>query len=148
MATALNLTLRLKQDAATQAALAQVKAAFAEHIQPAIDAALMKSEIVHFARVVVIDDKYIQVLTEFDGSKQVYTTFFLRALPEVFKTIFSLAEDVPPWEELQDEDKFYEVASNYNVCALGTKEDDDKAGYLFQALGNTTVKEIRAALAK
>ena len=147
MATALNMTLRLKQDPESQAMLKHVKDIFAAQIQPAIDSALKKSQIVHYARVVVIDDKYIQVLTEFDGDKKLYTTFFLRALPDVFKTIFSLAEGVPPWEELQDEDRFYEVAGMLNVRSLGSQGDDANAGYLFQAFGNKTVKEIAAALA-
>lgn len=148
MTTALNFTLKLKQDPATQATLQHVKAAFASTIQPAIDAALGESDIVHYARVLVIDDQFIQVLTEFDGDKKVYTTFFLKALPEVFKTIFSLGEGVPSWEELQDEDRFYEVAKSLNVRSLGTKDDDPDAGFLFQAYKNTTVKEIKAALAK
>lgn len=148
MATALNMTLRLKQDPVTQATLKHVKEVFATQIQPAIDAALKKSEIVHYARVVIIDDKYIQVLTEFDGDKKVYTTFFLKALPEVFKTIFSLGEGVPSWEELQDEDRFYEVSKDLNVASLGAQADAPGAGYLFQAFGNTTVKEMKAALAK
>ena len=146
MATALNMTLKLKQDPASLALLQQVKAIFASEIQPKIDNALRDSEIVHFARVVVIDDQYIQVLTEFDGDKQVYTTFFLSALPDVFKTIFSLSEGVPSWEELQDPDVFYKVSSALNVRALGSKGDDTTAGFLFQAHGNKTVKEIRAAL--
>ncbi len=148
MTTALNFTLKLKQDALTQATLQHVKAVFATTIQPEIDAALGESEIVHYARVLVIDDQFIQVLTEFDGDKKVYTTFFLKALPEVFKTIFSMGEGVPPWEELQDEDRFYEVTKSLNVRSLGIKDDDSDAGFLFQAYKNTTVKEIKAALAK
>ena len=81
MTYALNLTLKLKQDPASQAKLQQLKGGFATKIQPAIDAALAKSEIVHYARVLIIEDKFIQVLTEFDGDKKVYTTFFLKALP-------------------------------------------------------------------
>ncbi|MBY5549926.1 hypothetical protein HFO61_24480 [Rhizobium leguminosarum] len=39
-------------------------------IQPAITNALKKSEILHFARVVVIDKKYIQVTAEYEGPHQ------------------------------------------------------------------------------
>jgi len=148
MTYALNLTLKLKQDPASQAKLQQLKGGFATKIQPAIDAALAKSEIVHYARVLIIEDKFIQVLTEFDGDKKVYTTFFLKALPEVFEAIFSLGEGVPSWEELKDEDRFYEVTKGLNVRSLGAKDDDPDAGFLFQAYKNKTVKEIKAALAK
>ena len=55
---------------------------------------------------------------------------------------------MPSWEELKDEDRFYEVASSLNVRSLGTKDDDPDAGFLFQAYKDTTVKEIKAALAK
>lgn len=51
MTTALNLTLPIKQDAATLQKLAYIKQNFAVSIQPMIDAALRKSEIVHYARV-------------------------------------------------------------------------------------------------
>ena len=148
MAHTLNMTLRMKQDPETLAKIKHVREVFATQIQPAIDAALKKSELVHYARVVIIDDKYIQVLTEFDGDPKVYTTFFLKALPEVFKTIFSLGENVPSWEELQDEDRFFETTAGLNVASLGAQADAPGAGYMFQAFGNTTVKEMKAALAK
>jgi hypothetical protein len=148
MATALNLTLPLKQDEESQKKLEHVKAIFADNIQPLIDAALRKSERVHYARVVVIENKYIQVLTEFDGDKKDYTKFFLKELPGVFETIFSLVEGAPSWDELKDEDRFYEVSKGLNAPSLGKKEDDPDAGYLFSAFGNKTVKEIKAALDK
>ena len=68
--------------------------------------------------------------------------------PLFLRKIFSLGEGVPSWEELQDEDRFYEVSKKLNVASLGTKAGDPDAGYLFQAFGNTTVKEMKAALAK
>src|SRR5688572_26712323 len=100
MAIALNLTAPLKQDAESQQRLKGLAAAFADHIQPVIDQALATSEIVHFARVLVIDDKYLQVLTEFDGEPQAYTEFFRRELGDVFKQVFALVEGAPPWEQL------------------------------------------------
>ena len=90
MITALNMTMPIKQDAETQQELKKLKAIFADHVQPKIDEALKKSELVHFARVLVIDDKYIQVITEFDGDKENYTEFFRTELNEVFKAIFAL----------------------------------------------------------
>ena len=149
MTTALNMTIPLKQDFQSQKKLDELKAKFPFGIQQAIDAALRKSEIVHFARVMVIDNKYIQVLTEFDGDKKVYALFFLKELPNVFKAIFELAEGVPPWEELvKNEDLFFEVSQGFNMRALGTKDDDKDAGWLFSAFGTKTVKEIAKALAK
>ena len=46
MATALNMTLRLKQDPVTQATIKHVKEAFATQIQPAIDAGRLHEGIV------------------------------------------------------------------------------------------------------
>lgn len=69
MALGLNFTAPLKQDPESQQRLQQLAAAFAEQVQPMIDTALAKSELVHFARILVIDNKYIQVLTEFDGAR-------------------------------------------------------------------------------
>ena len=148
MITALNLTLPLKQDDESQKKLEHVKAIFADQIQPKIDAALRESEHVYFARVLVIDNKYIQVLTEFDNDQGAYTRFFLDKLPDVFETIFSLVEGVPPWNQLKDPDTFHEESKKRNAKSLGKKDDDPEAGYLFSAFGIKTVKEIQAALNK
>lgn len=146
MITALNMTVPLKQDAESLAKLQQMKAAFADHIQPAIDAALRRSEIVHFARVLVIHDKYLQVLTEFDGDPMEYTEFFRRELPGVFKAIFDLVEGVPPWEELNNQDAFFEASKGMNIKALGRSEDGrEEQGWLFSYFGKT-VREIEEGL--
>jgi hypothetical protein len=76
MATALNMTMTLKQDADSKQRLKNLKEAFAASVQPLIDQVLAESEIVHYARVLVIDDQYIQVITEFDGKSEDYTEFF------------------------------------------------------------------------
>lgn len=144
----LNLVLRVKQDEESQRKLAELKRAFAAHIQPAVDRALRSSEIVHFGRVLVIEDKYLLVLTEYDGDRQEYTEFFRRQLPEVFEAVFALAEGAPSWEELNTPDDFYKFASSANVRALGesSRPQDAEDGYLFEAFGDTTVKEIREKL--
>ncbi len=147
MATALNLTAPLKQDPESQQRLQQLAAVFAEQVQPMMDAVLARSEIVHFARVLVIDNKYIQVLTEFDGDPEEYTQFFRKQLGPVFEEIFSLVEGAPPWEELNDPNTFYEFSHGLNVRALGTSEGDNKDhGYMFSALGDTTIREIKKQL--
>jgi hypothetical protein len=110
------MTLPIKQDAQTQATLQKLIADFATKVQPAIDAALNKSQIVHFARVLVIDNKYIQVITCYEGPHQEYTEFFRRELTPVFAAIFSLAEGAP---DVKDTNAFWEYSKNHNIRALG-----------------------------
>jgi hypothetical protein len=148
MTSALNLTLPLKQDAASKAALAHLKSTFATSVQPAIDAALRKSGVVHFARVLVLPgDQYIQVLTEYDGNKRDYTEFFRKELQGVFKAIFSLVEGVPPWDEINNPDSFYLASKGFNVKALGSSTSGDPdEGWLFNVYGGATVKDILTKL--
>jgi hypothetical protein len=145
---ALNLTLPIKQDAETQAKLKQLIAIFADKVQPAIERALQESHIVHFARVVVIDNKYIQVITEYEGPHQEYTEFFRRALTPVFAQIFSLADGAP---DASDTNAFWEFSKKHNYRSLGnstvsTDFDGNPAGWLFSAYGHKTVQQIQAAL--
>jgi hypothetical protein len=147
MASSLNFTAPIKQDPESQQRLRQLAAVFADHVQPAIDAALAKSELVHFARILVIDNKYVQVLTEFDGDPMSYTEFFRIELPEVFEQIFSLVEDAPPWEEINNPNDFYEYTHSRNIKALGDSPDTGyDHGYLFSAFGDATVREIKSSL--
>lgn len=144
MALSLNFTAPLKQDPETQQRLQQLAAIFADKIQPEVDAALAKSELVHFARILVIDNKYLQVLTEFDGDPMCYTEFFRTELPAIFEQIFSLVEGAPPWEEINNPNDFYEYTHSLNLKALGTSADAGyDHGYLFSAFGDATVREIR-----
>src|SRR4051795_1948507 len=138
MAIALNLTAPLKQDEDTQNRLRRLADAFAHEVQPALDAALARSEIAHFARVLVIDGKYLQVLTEFDGDPMAYTEFFRKELGPVFQQIFSLVEGAPPWDELNNPNTFFEYTRKLNLKSLGrsTGSDQDR-GYLFSAFGDT-----------
>lgn len=151
MTHALTLTLPLKQDAASQSKLAALAASFANQVQPAITAALKKSELVHFARVVVIDNKYIQVITEYEGPHQEYTEFFRRELTPVFQAIFELADGAP---NVNDTAAFWEYSKNQNVRSLGTSTsgstdfDGKPAGWLFSAYDGRDVKTILGALAK
>jgi hypothetical protein len=151
MTHALNLTLPIKQDAETQAALKHLAEIFESQVQPKIDAALKESRLVHFARVVVIDNKYIQVITEYEGPHQEYTEFFRRKLTPVFAAIFALADGVP---DVSKPDAFWEFAKNHNVRSLGTATDGSKdfngnpAGWLFSAYGHHTVEDVLSALEK
>lgn len=150
MTHALNLILPIKQDAETQAKLKGLAEIFADQVQPKIEEALRQSRIVHFARVVVIDNKYIQVITEYEGPHQEYTEFFRRALTPVFAKIFELAEGAP---DVSDTAAFWEYAKNHNYRSLGRATDDsttfggDPAGWLFSAYDHKTVKDIQGALA-
>lgn len=144
MASSLNFTAPLKQDRESQERLQWLAAVFADQVQPQIDAALAKSELVHFARILIIDNKYIQVLTEFDGDPMAYTEFFRTELPAVFEQIFSLVDGAPPWRELDNPNSFYEYTHSLNLKALGESVDTCyDHGYLFSAFGDATVREIK-----
>ena len=147
MPTALNLTMKLKQDPASLAKLAALKAAFTEKIQPGIAKALGDSQIVHYARVLVIEDRYLQVITEFDGDAVVYTEFFRQALPEFFGGVFDLVEGAPPWEGINNRDDFFKFAEKLNLKALGVNPEDPSQGFLFAAYPDKTVKRIIAPVA-
>jgi hypothetical protein len=148
MAHALNLTLRIKQDPETLARLAAIAAAFPTQIQPKIDAALRESKIVHFARVLVIDNKYLQVITEYDGDHEGYTEFFRTKLPDVFAMLFGLAENAPDASAMADKKAFFEFSKGLQVRSLGEATDGDtdqegnQAGYLFSAYGDRRVDVI------
>jgi hypothetical protein len=147
MPTALNLTAPLKQDADTQQRLQQVISDFAEQIQPRVDAALAEVETVHYARVVVIDNKYIQVLTEFDGEADEYAEFFRQQTGDLFRLVFSLVEGAPPWEELDNPNSFFQYVNSLNLNSLGTATvGNEGRGYLFSAFGDATVREIKSGL--
>jgi hypothetical protein len=149
MAIALNFTVPLKQDPQSQESLRHLVASFAQDVQPALDAALSRSEIVHFARILVIDNRYMQVLTEFDGDPMDYTEFFRKQLGPVFQAIFALAEGAPPWDELNNPNSFYEYTRTLNLPSLGTSTvGNEGRGYLFSAVGDTTVRELQVALHK
>jgi hypothetical protein len=149
MTHALNLTLPLKQDAASQAELAKLEKRFAAEIQPHIEAALKKSKLVHFARVLVIDNKYIQVITEYEGDHQEYTEFFRKELTPVFAAIFGLAADTPSAGDAQ---KFWEYSMKHNIKSLGTHTaggldfSGKPAGWLFSAYDHKDVRTIQTAL--
>jgi hypothetical protein len=152
MAVALNLTIPLKQDPESQEKLKQLATSFATTVQGPIDRALTVSRIVHFARIVVIEEeqrgRYLQVLTEFDGDPQAYTEFFRINLGPVFEQIFALAEGAPPWEELNTPEAFYEYSHGLNLKSLGQSTNpDDDGGYLFSVAGDKTVHELYPELA-
>jgi hypothetical protein len=148
MPHALNFAVRIKQDPATLAELAKLKQDFATTQQPLIDEAVRKSQIVHFARIVVLDDKYLLVLTEYDGTHEEYAEFFRLQLGPLFKHAFSLIDNPPDWDKINNQRDFFEISKTLQVRSLGTstrgeRDFDGKVeGYLFSAYDGLTVKEI------
>ena len=148
MPHALNLTIPLRQDAATKAALAELRADFATTIQKKIEDALRESRKVHFARVLIIHDQYLQVITEYDGDHMEYTEFFREKLPDVFARLFSLAAIPPSADDMGSPDDFFRIAASCHIPSLGESVDrlpDAKGGtegYLFSAYGSRTVAEV------
>ena len=95
----------------------------------------------------VIDDKFLQVLTEYDGDRKAYTEFFRKELPDIFKLVFSLAEDAPKPEALDDPDLFFSFSKDKDIRPLGTSlSDDPNDHFVFSAYGNLTVEQILTAL--
>ncbi|MGH3973349.1 MAG: hypothetical protein ACRDS9_08485 [Pseudonocardiaceae bacterium] len=147
MTIALNFTVPLKQDPQSQEGVKHLVDSFAQSAQPMIDDALARSQIVHFARILLIDNKYLQVITEFDGDPTDYTEFFRKELGPIFQAIFALAEGAPPWEELDNRDAFYKYTHSLNLTSLGTSTIcNEGRGYLFSAMGDKTVRELQTAL--
>jgi hypothetical protein len=151
MTHALNMTIPIKQDPETQKKLQEFKRDFKAKYQDKMDKGLRDSKLVHFARVVVIDDKLLQVITEYEGDHKGYTEFFRRALPEVFDAIFSLAEGAPGFGQL-NEQSFFEISKKLQHRSLGESTDGatdgqgNAEGYLFSAYEGRSVKEILAKL--
>ncbi|MDX0481427.1 hypothetical protein GOD90_20340 [Sinorhizobium medicae] len=146
MTHALNLVIPIKQDAETKEKLRNLEAIFASEVQGEIERALRKSELVHFARVFVIDDKYILVITEYEGDHEEYTEFFRNELPGVFGHIFGLADLSV---DVSNPSAFWEASMSCNRRSLGTATDGSKdfhgnaAGWLFSAYDHRTVKKMR-----
>ena len=124
MAHALNLVLRIKQDDLTRRRLGSLKSTFADLLQPQMDNVFRQSEVIHFARIIVIDDQYVVVIAEYDGAIAEYTEFFRRALPNVFRELFSIAEGLPDWNDLDANAFFFDICAGANVRSLGNSIDD------------------------
>jgi hypothetical protein len=146
MAHALNMTMKLKQDPASLAALQVFKTDFVTKYQQRLEDVLRKSKLVHFARIVVVDDLYLQVITEYDGDHQEYTEYFRVQLPDLFKAMLSLAEGAPPWDTI-DKNSFFVFTQTLQKRSMGDTIIGDMvldkpAGYLFSAYGAREVKDI------
>jgi hypothetical protein len=150
MPHALNLTIPIAQDHQTLERLQQMKARFSTHIQPRLETALRRSKLVHFARVVVIQDKYIQVVLEYDS--YAHLEFFRRELNDLFQDIFSFADLQLDPKTISDERAFYRALAGLQRRSLGKSTDGSLdfngniEGYLFSAYGSRTVTEILSSV--
>jgi hypothetical protein len=133
----LNLTLPIKQDLITKAKLVFLQNKFNTELKDKVDAALKKSNIVHFARFVLIGDDYLQVLTEFDGDFKEYTDFFAQELGAVFKELFTVVEGAET-VDITDGNEFFEFIKAHNLSPIGD--------YIYTSYPNSTVKDIKEKL--
>jgi hypothetical protein len=103
---------------------------------------------VHFARVVVIDNKYIQVLTEFDGDPMQYTEFFRRELGPVFQAVSRWSMARRAGMSSTSRTRSSRSPHDLNLKSLGTSENGNgDRGYLFSAFGDATVRDLKAGRA-
>lgn len=144
----LNFFVPIRQDAEALKKLQELKDTFAKVDQDLIEAAARKSRIIHFLRVLVLDDKYLVVLTEYEGGHKEYAEFFRKELNELFKKIFEMADIEVDWNDVNNEPAFYAAASKFQIRSLGNSiydemgPDDKPAGYLFSAYKNRSVEDI------
>lgn len=131
----LNLTLPLKQDDATQQAAKALIQGFNEKLKPAVEQALNKSEIVHFARFLLVGKEYIQILTTFDGDPHDYAMFFWNELNPVFKAAYELVQDAPTGDDWNVE----------NFLAFNAlPQNQAYPFYLYSSYPGKTVRQINA----
>ncbi len=133
----LNATLPLKQDADSQAKLAAFAKDFEKKWLPKVWDVLRRSQMVHYARFVVIDNKYLQILTEYDTDFLTYSKFFAKNLNDFFEAVFTLVDGIPPVPPGQQRDM--DAAFAY----IRTIDRPCVGGRAFSAYGPRTVAEIQ-----
>jgi len=139
----LNATLPLKQDAQSQATLKKlIDGDFKKDWATEVWRVLKESNMVHYARFTVIDNKYLQILTEFDGDFIAYSEYFATHLPVFFQTLFTLVDaQLPQGDDGKpDLQKVFEYigSKKVNLPCLG--------GVAFSAIGPYRVQEVKKAL--
>jgi hypothetical protein len=130
----LNATLPLKQDPDSQANLKVFADEFATKWLPKVWDVLNKSQMVHYARFVVIDNKYLQILTEYDTDFITYSKFFAENLGDFFRAVFTLVEGAPAAGTV-DLMTIFELIKKLDRPNVG--------GLAFSAIGPRTVKEVQ-----
>src|SRR5262249_46554116 len=129
----LTLTLPLKQDAASQEQLARLQEGEfkSDEFKKMINAALDESEAVYFAQFLVLDNKYIQIITTFDGDDREYAIFFFEKLQRLYKPVYELVEGGPT-----DDDFNLQNYLSFNEA------HKPKPFFSYSALPNKTLKDI------
>jgi hypothetical protein len=135
--TSLNLIINLKQTDESKKAIADlVKMLQDMGGSNPVAAGLEKSNIVHFARFLLLEGgTKVAILTEFDGSFKDYTYAFADLLDDMFNAVLEHAEDAPPLPVRSHPQEFFEFVQKYNVEPLLP---------LYSAYPNLTVLDIRA----
>ena len=113
MQNTLTLVLTLKSPADYEAATQLVAST-----KDQLDNAFRTLNIVHFARVVFLDNNTkVAVITEFDGDFPTYVRDFAQALGPVFDALFKHTIEAPPLpvEDPQNTQAFIDFSRKYNV---------------------------------
>src|SRR4051794_22170313 len=111
----LNFFVPIRQDEESLKKLQELKDNFSKVDQDLIEKAARKSKIIHFLRVLVLQDKYFVVLTEYDGGHKEYSEFFRTELNSLFKKIFEIADIEVDWNNVNNEPAFYAAASKFQI---------------------------------
>jgi len=130
MQKTLTLVLTLKSPADYEAATQLLSSA-----KDQLDNAFRTLNIVHFARVVFLDNNTkVAVITEFDGDFPTYVQDFAQALGPVFDALFEHTVEAPPVpvEDPQNTQAFIDVSQKYNV----------PVAYFYSAYPDLTVLNI------
>src|SRR5215510_2012810 len=129
----LTMTLPLKQDAASQEKLAwlQKEVFNTDRFKKKINDALNESEAVYFAQFLVLDKKYIQIITTFDGDDREYAIFFFEKLQLLYKPVYELVEGGPT-----DDDFNLENYLSFNEA------HKPEPFFRYSAIPNQTLKDI------
>lgn len=147
MVDTLALALKVGQDRRKKENFKEFIETFSTHIQPAIDKALDESQLFHFARFSVVDETILQFLVVHDAPKNDCIEFLRLNLPGLFKTIFALGDETPPWDEVNTQEAFLFAVTQLEAKSLGMPVTGPaEGGWMYSAFGAMTVWEIRQAI--
>jgi len=130
MQNTLTLVLTLKSPADYEAVTQLLSS-----VKDQMDNAFRTLNIVHFARVVFLDNNTkVAVITEFDGDFPTYVQDFAQALGPVFDALFEHTVEAPPVpvEDPQNTQAFIDVSQKYNL----------PVAYFYSAYPDLTVLNI------
>jgi hypothetical protein len=131
MQKTLTLVLTIKSPADYEALAALVPA-----VQGQMDNAFNTLNIVHFARVVFLDNNTkVAIITEFDGDFDTYVQDFAQALGPVFDALFEHTVEAPPLpvEDPKNLQAFIDLSQKANL----------PVAYFYSAFPDLTVLNIR-----